>query len=95
MFENLRQSTGLLAARYRFRKAQDKVISFSQIVSSAGTALCILPLDTKSFPPIAPVIDLLKARFGSENITESCLQQASSFTSSRVRLGHSIFPAVS
>lgn len=69
MFENLRQSAGLLAARYRFRKAQDEVISFSQIVSSAGNALCILPLDTESVHPIAPVVDLLKTRFGSENIT--------------------------
>jgi ADP-heptose:LPS heptosyltransferase len=69
VLEGLRRSIGYVAARYHFRRSRDRIISFTEAVSSAHQALLILPLRHEEFLPTIMVVDLLKKRFEEENIT--------------------------
>lgn len=69
MLTQLRHSVGLLAARYRFRRSPEEVISFTSAVSSSRTVLVILPFNTQEIQSTTLVIEFLKNRFRGENIT--------------------------
>jgi hypothetical protein len=56
-------------ARFRLRKAHDKVISFTQAFPSAGTVLVILPLTPEAFGHHAGLLSLFLAHVPAENLT--------------------------
>ena len=75
MFESLRRSIGLQVARFRFRKSREKIISFTQSVSSARQALLIRPLEPEMQLHTNMIVLLLKQKFGDDNITVVTLDQ--------------------
>jgi ADP-heptose:LPS heptosyltransferase len=69
MLEGLRRSIGFQIARIHFRNVRERVISFSNAVSSAQQALLIMPFRRREVLPTVMVIDFLKKHFSEENIT--------------------------
>ncbi len=68
-FEQARRYAGMLKARWEHRKSRDSVVAFNAALSSAHSALLIMPLRRREFLPTVTVIELLKRRFQEENIT--------------------------
>jgi ADP-heptose:LPS heptosyltransferase len=69
MLESLRTAIGLQVARFRFRRFEDPVMSFTEAVTTARRVLLIMPLQKREFLPTVMVIDFLKQRFREEHIT--------------------------
>lgn len=69
MLASLRRSLGLRLSRFRLRHAQDTVISFTETITNAKRALVILPIGHPNVGPAEGVLDVLRRRFGEENIT--------------------------
>ena len=69
MLENLRSAIGITIAQLRHRRAPDSVISFTSSVSSARSALIIMPLREQVLLPTTAIIELLRRKFPEENLT--------------------------
>ena len=69
MIDGIRMAAGIQAARFRFRRLKDPVMSFADAVSSARRAALIMPLKKREFLPTIMVIEFLKNRFRGEDIT--------------------------
>lgn len=69
MLEDVRSAIGVQVARFRFRKTEDPVMSFTEAVSTARRAMLIMPLRKREFLPTVLVIDFLKRQFREENLT--------------------------
>ncbi len=69
MLERVRASIGIQASRFHFRKAREKVISFTGSISSARNALLIMPLRSREILPTVMVLNFLRKQFREENIT--------------------------
>lgn len=69
MFRTPRIWLGLQVARFRFRKAQEPIIAFTNALSSAHHALLIMPLNRAQRFPAVSVMEMLTKRFAEENIT--------------------------
>lgn len=69
MFDTARTTAGLLYSRFRYRKSQEPVVSFTNAFSAAERVLLIMPMQRREFLPTIMIIDLLKKRFREENIT--------------------------
>jgi ADP-heptose:LPS heptosyltransferase len=67
--EHLRHTFGVQLAKWRFRKAQDDVVSFTSAISSAQRVLLIMPLTTEDLLPTLQVLEMVKSQFARENIT--------------------------
>jgi len=76
MMESLRHSIGLMAARYRFRRTRESVISFTKTISSSRTVLIVLPFNAHQVQSTAMVIDLLRRSFKGEDITVASTDHA-------------------
>ena len=69
MFERPRHATGMLLARFHFRKSTEEVRSFASVFSSARQLLLIMPLDGSPLFPVAPVVAMLARQKREEEIT--------------------------
>jgi ADP-heptose:LPS heptosyltransferase len=69
MLDSFRRAVGIQITRHRFRKSREKVISFTQSLSSASRALLIMPFKPGQALPADVVIELIKQKFSEENIT--------------------------
>lgn len=69
MLERLRISTGMIGARFHFRKSHDDALSFADSLTSASRILLIMPLDGSPLYPVAPVLTMLRAHKSDEQIT--------------------------
>jgi len=69
MFEGLRTLVGWQTARFRFRKDRDRVIRFTEAVTSARSALVIMPLNPTNLLPTVTVFEMLKKKFQEEHLT--------------------------
>ena len=67
--QTLRLWAGDRVARFRFRRAQDDVIAFTDSVTSARSVLVIMPLDPGITPPPEPVLEYLDQTFAEGAIT--------------------------
>ncbi len=67
--EAVRRSIGMSLTRFRFRKYQTEMISFTRSLSNAQRALLIMPMHRPEPLPIVTVIDLLKRRFPERGLT--------------------------
>ncbi len=65
----LRQSFGVLLARWHFRRSQDDVVSFTNAISSAHRVLLIMPLGSEDLLPTLQVLEMVKSQFKGEDIT--------------------------
>ncbi len=69
MLDDMRGALGVQIARFRFRRFEDPVMSFTEAVTTARRAMLIMPLQKREFLPTVMVIDFLKQRFREEHIT--------------------------
>ena len=69
IFKGLRRAFGMQITRYRFRKSQDKIISFTRAFSDARDVLVVMPFDRSQLLNTVFVIDLLRRTFREENLT--------------------------
>ena len=69
MLGRFRTSVGLQVARFRFRKERDRVIRFTDAVTSAHNVLVIMPLNPATLLPTVTVFEMLKKKFNEENLT--------------------------
>jgi ADP-heptose:LPS heptosyltransferase len=69
MLETIRSGIGITIAQLRIRRTPESVISFTSSVSSARSALILMPLREQVLVPTTAVIELLKRKFPEENLT--------------------------
>ncbi len=69
MLEGTRQSIGHRISRFRFRKSQEKILSFTRSFSDAREVLVVMPFDRSQLLNTVFVIDLLRKSFREENLT--------------------------
>ena len=69
MFVYPRMVTGMLGARWHFRKVRDEIIPFANAISGAHHLLLIMPLHGNPLYPVAPVITMLRKRLLEDQIT--------------------------
>jgi ADP-heptose:LPS heptosyltransferase len=69
MLDTMRGVIGLQVSRFRFRRFEDPVMSFTEAVTTARRAMLIMPLKKREFLPTVMVVDFFKQRFREENIT--------------------------
>jgi len=69
MSGSLRTRAGHALALYRFRRLPEHVISFSQAMASARSAMLILPTNNNEPEQYAEVTDFLTKRFEGQHIT--------------------------
>lgn len=69
MLEKLRNSVGLLGARFHFRRTRDEALSFGNSFASASSILLLMPLDGSPLYPVAPVVTMLRKHKKEEQIT--------------------------
>jgi hypothetical protein len=67
--ESLRRSIGMGLTRFRFRKYQTEMITFTRSLSEARRALLIMPVHRAEPLPVVTVIELLKRRFPERGLT--------------------------
>jgi len=67
--ESFRRSIGIGFTRFRFRKQQNEMISFTRSLTDAQRALLIMPIHHAEPLPIVTIIDLLKKRFPERGLT--------------------------
>lgn len=68
MFETTRRSLGYQLARLQFRSKRDAPMTFTASLSGSKRILLVLPLTPVKDSP-APVLDLLRTRYGEEHCT--------------------------
>ncbi|MEW6509708.1 MAG: hypothetical protein AB1428_01975 [Bacteroidota bacterium] len=69
MLRSLRRSVGMLAARFRYRKSREKVISFSHALPEAESVLIILPLWPAAGADHLVLLAPYRARFEEGHMT--------------------------
>lgn len=69
MVEGLRTLIGFHVARFLFRKSHDKITTFTKALSSAQRALIIMPLSKNEVAIAMSVLDMMRKRFGEQNLT--------------------------
>jgi ADP-heptose:LPS heptosyltransferase len=67
--EQLRIRVGYVVARFLFRKSQDNVTRFTNALSSAQRALIIMPLEKNEVAIAMSVLNMMRRRFGEQNLT--------------------------
>jgi ADP-heptose:LPS heptosyltransferase len=58
-----------MTAQFRFRKDRDRVIRFTDALTSAHNALVIMPLNPANLLPTVSVFEMLKKKFQEEHLT--------------------------
>ncbi len=69
MLERLRQKIGLVYTRIHFRKHQDKMRQFTNVLSHARNALVILPNDQRDFQLARSILPFLQQQFRRNALT--------------------------
>jgi len=69
MLESLRRAIGMRAARFHFRSAREKVISFSHSISTSDRVLVIMPLRLSTEEGQMHVLTFLREHFYEPDIT--------------------------
>lgn len=69
MMLQTRAALGMMGARWHYRKSQDALVTFTDVLSSARSILIVMPLDGSPLYPVAPVIMMLRKRFTEEQIS--------------------------
>jgi hypothetical protein len=68
MFESARRSLGYQLARFTFRSKRDESMTFTGSLAASKRILLVLPL-LPTQHSTGPIIELLRARYGENNIT--------------------------
>jgi ADP-heptose:LPS heptosyltransferase len=69
MLESFRHSIGMLTARFHFRSARAKVISFSQSIPSSDTLFVVMPFRSAVEQEELNLLTLFRSWFNEKNIT--------------------------
>ncbi len=67
--ESVRRTIGMGVTRFRFRKHQTEMITFTRSLANAQRALLIMPMHRAEPLPVVTIIDLLRRRFPERGLT--------------------------
>jgi hypothetical protein len=69
MFESLRRSVGMAAARFAFRRSENPMITFGEAIPSSSSLLIVLPFTTPDAVPLRDVLTRFGSRFDERSIS--------------------------